>query len=70
MLIAILLDGGPAADASARKLTLLVDQQGAMVDVRVGWPASDDNGLLFGPILQITPDEWLRQLQIAQGVGL
>lgn len=70
MRIAIRLDAGPDASGHERKLTALIDQHGRLHDVLVGWQACDAPGVALGPVYRITPEEWLLQLQVAQGTGL
>lgn len=70
MRIAIRLDAGPDASGQERKLTALIDSHGQLQDVKVGWQACDAPDVALGPIYRITPEEWLLQLQVAQGTGL
>jgi hypothetical protein len=68
MLIQIRCYADPT-EGREKKITVYIDAAGGLHDVRVGWPGPEDKSPL-GPILNITEAEWLRLLQIAQGVGL
>lgn len=70
MKIAILLDAGKDSGGRERKLTMLLDEKGQMHDVLPEWPAANDHSYHQGPILRITPEEYIFYLQVAQGVGL
>jgi hypothetical protein len=67
MLIAILCDAGPDLDKTDRKVTILIDQEGHRHETRVGWPDPGDVSICWGPILMITPKEYLTECQIACG---
>lgn len=70
MKIAILLNAGKDSIGRERKLTMLLDQQGQVHDVLPEWPEPHDQSVHWGPILVITPEEYIFYLQVAQGVGL
>lgn len=70
MLIAIRCDAGKDQTGRERKVSILVDSMGQLQEVRLGWPKTDEAGIHWGPLLRITPEEYLVQLKIAQEVGL
>lgn len=69
-MIAILCDAGKDVTGKERKVTLLLDPQGQLCDVRTGWLHPDQAEFHWGPILRITPEEYIFHLQIATGVGV
>lgn len=70
MMIAILLDAGKDLTGKDQKLTMLIDQEGRLHEVRTGWPAPREASFHWGPVLRITTAEYLLQLQIALEVGI
>jgi hypothetical protein len=67
MLIAIRLDAGQDQTGMERKVTVLIDHMGQRHDTRMDWPKPDEPGIHWGPIFQVTPQEWLAECQIATG---
>lgn len=67
MLIAIRCDAGKDQANKDRKITILVDHMGHRHETWTHWPDLADDGIHWGPILSITPEEYLRQCQISCG---
>jgi hypothetical protein len=67
ILIGIRCDAGPGTDGKPRKVTVLINADGELQGVRLGWPDPKDTDLCEGPILRITPEEYLLQCQIQCG---
>jgi hypothetical protein len=65
MLIAIRCDAGKDTDGTERKVTVYIDHFGHRQMTKVGWPAPDEEGIHWGPVLGITPKEYLLECQIA-----
>jgi hypothetical protein len=67
MLIAIRCDAGRDVQGTERKVTILIDHMGKRHETWMEWPDLKAEGIHWGPILSITPEEYLRQSQIACG---
>lgn len=67
ILIAICCDAGPDAGGNERKLTIVINADGEVQEVRRGWPGVKEEVLGDGPTLEITPEEYQRQLEIVRG---
>lgn len=67
ILIGIRCDAGNDAEGKERKVTIVINADGELQEVRIGWPDPKDESLGDGPILEITPEEYVRQLQISVG---
>jgi hypothetical protein len=67
ILIGIRCDAGLDVQGKERKVTIIIDADGGLQGVRLGWPDPRSEELADSVILQITPEEYLRQLQIQCG---
>jgi hypothetical protein len=67
ILIGIRCDAGPDMDGTERKVTIVIDADGALQEVRRGWPGPKDTELCESVILRITSEEYLLQCRIACG---
>lgn len=67
ILIGIRCDAGPDVQGKERKVTVVINADGELQEVRLGWPGPRDESLCDGPILRITPEEYLLQCQIQCG---
>lgn len=69
-MIAILCNAGPDVQGAPRKSILFIDEHdGSIQDARIGWPAHDEKGFIWGPIMRVTPDEYEFQVKLALGSG-
>jgi hypothetical protein len=69
-MIAILCSAGPDAQGAPRKTTLLIGENGYIHGARIGWPEPGEPGFTWGPIILVTPEEWLFQTKLAIGCGV
>jgi len=67
MPIAILCNAGKDSTGKDRKITILIDHMGHRIESWDRWPGPKEEGFHWGPILWITPSEYLTQLQITRG---
>jgi len=67
ILIGIRCDAGPDVQGKERKVTIVINADGELQEVRLGWPDPKSEELSDSVILKITPEEYLRQLQIQCG---
>lgn len=67
MLIAILCDAGKDSTGRERKISILIDHMGFQHETRMEWPDRREPGVHFGPILKITPEEYLLHYRAACG---
>jgi hypothetical protein len=65
--IGIRCTAGPDAEGKERKVTIVINVDGGLEEVRIGWPGPKDTELCESIILRITPEEWLLQQQAACG---
>lgn len=64
ILIAICCDAGPDEAGNERKLTIVINADGELQEVRKGWPGPKEEGLGEGPTLGITPEEYARLMDM------
>ena len=70
MMIAIRCDAGKDDRGTERRTTLYINQNGNIQDAMVGWPDQFEDGIECGPILRVTPEEYIFQCQVSTGSGV
>jgi hypothetical protein len=60
ILIGIFCDAGPDSQGNERKLTVVINADGEIQDVKIGWLGPKEEWLSEGPTLEISPGEYER----------